>query len=57
MKYVLLLTLLLVGCDTQYRYHCQDPEHWDDEDCKPPLCEATQTCPWMLTDAYKPKKP
>jgi len=53
----ILFPILLTGCGNEYRYHCQDPEHWEDEDCKAPLCEVTETCPWMLTDAYKPKKP
>lgn len=48
MRYVILFALvgaiLLTGCGDRYRYHCQDPKHWEDEDCKHPKCEATQTC-------------
>jgi len=45
MRICALLILLLAGCEDRYRYHCQDPKHWNDEDCKPPYCVATQTCP------------
>jgi len=44
-RYWVLTALLLVGCEDRYRYHCQNPKNWNDEDCKPPLCVATQTCP------------
>ena len=33
------------GCHDRWRYHCQNPENWNNEDCKPPICVATQTCP------------
>jgi len=45
MRYAVLLALLLVGCEDRYRYHCQDPKNWSEDECKPPLCVATQTCP------------
>lgn len=44
MKYALILVLLLVGCEDRYRYHCQDPKHWQDKDCQHPDCEASQNC-------------
>jgi hypothetical protein len=48
MKYVILfvlfVTVILSGCEDRYRYHCQDPKHWEDEDCKHPICEAKQNC-------------
>jgi len=49
MKYVLLMLLLLVaGCEERYRYTCQDPLHFQDEQCKHPACEFSQTCPEYL---------
>ena len=49
MKYYwLLITLLLVSCQDRFRYDCQDPTHWEDAECKPPLCTVTETCPNML---------
>jgi len=50
---VLLLPIFLWGCfEDRYRYHCQDPKNWDAEDCKPPLCVASQNCPEFFN---KPK--
>jgi len=40
-----LLFLLLCACEDRYRYHCQDPKNWEQEDCKPPYCVAAQNCP------------
>lgn len=36
---------LLSGCNDSYRYPCQDPTNWESADCKPPICEASGTCP------------
>lgn len=45
-KYIgLLLTLLLVSCDSYYRYPCQNPSNWDKDMCKKPWCEIDRTCP------------
>jgi predicted small lipoprotein YifL len=42
-----LLVFSLTGCgyDGHFRYPCQDPTNWEKEECKPPVCTATQTCP------------
>ena len=46
MKYAALLLLpLLFACEENYRYPCQDPENWDKDICKMPLCDVTRTCP------------
>ena len=46
MKYlVLLLFPLLVACEERYRYPCQDPKNWGEEQCKKPYCSANGTCP------------
>lgn len=47
MKKTIILTslLLLAGCETQYRYFCQDPENWEKAECKKPLCEVNKDCP------------
>lgn len=36
---------LLSGCNDSYRYPCQDPANWETAECKPPICEASGTCP------------
>ena len=36
---------LLSGCTDSYRYPCQDPANWESADCKPPICNASGTCP------------
>lgn len=38
----------LAGCQERYRYPCQDPKNWEKEECKRPLCAATQSCPDQL---------
>lgn len=38
----------LVGCDARFRYPCQDPKNWESEECKPPACTVSQTCPQDL---------
>lgn len=54
MKKTIILTslLLLAGCETQYRYFCQDPENWEKAECKKPLCEVNRDCPeYIFKDA------
>ena len=46
MKYLILLVpLLLLGCEERYRYPCQDPDNWEQKQCKKPYCQANGTCP------------
>jgi hypothetical protein len=49
----LMMVGLLTGCsyDGNYRYPCQDPANWDNPDCVPPVCEASETCTKDLIDA------
>ena len=43
---VLAGLLLLSGCsDGHYRYPCQDPDNWENTECKPPVCSAAGACP------------
>jgi hypothetical protein len=42
---VLPLFIVLSGCDSRYRYPCQDPDNWDQQMCKKPWCSADGTCP------------
>ena len=37
---------LLSGCgyDGHYRYPCQDPANFKNEECQVPLCKVTGTC-------------
>ena len=46
----MLLLLLPLGLayfsdGDRFRYPCQNPENWDKEFCKVPLCDVTRTCP------------
>ena len=47
------LFFVLTGCEERYRYPCQDPEHWDEKQCKKPFCSANGTCPEDLTHYEK----
>jgi hypothetical protein len=52
-----ILLVLLTGCEDRFRYPCQDPKNWEIDECKPPICSATGTCPEMLiTTSEKEKK-
>lgn len=44
---IALLGLMLAGCgyDGHYRYPCQDPANWENEECKPPICTVAGACP------------
>ena len=48
-KFMFLLLLLPLGLATcsgdRFRYPCQDPENWNKDICKMPLCDVTRTCP------------
>ena len=48
LKYLLLLLLLLTGCEDRYRYYCQNPDNFHAEQCQKPRCQFTQTCPEYL---------
>ena len=51
---VLPLTLAFLGGD-RFRYPCQDPMNWEKDECKPPICTATGTCPDMLVKPEEKK--
>ena len=56
MKYIVFLMLIaLTGCQEQYRYPCQDPANWEQQQCKKPYCSANGTCPEDLTHYDKNK--
>lgn len=48
MRYLLPLLFLLAGCEDRYRYFCQDPDHFQAEQCQKPRCLFTQMCPEYL---------
>lgn len=52
---ILLLVSLLGGCDERFRYPCQDPENWENKECKKPYCSANGTCPEDLRHYEKNK--
>ena len=39
------LFFVLTGCEERYRYPCQDPNNWNEDFCKKPLCEINRSCP------------
>jgi len=41
-----VLTVILASCGYEggYRYECQKPENWENEECNPPLCIASGEC-------------
>jgi len=56
MKICVLLILLLAGCRDEYRYFCQDPDHFNMAQCQKPRCEFTQDCPEYLVAPILEKK-
>lgn len=48
-RYLFILLVLPIAMATcsgdRFRYPCQDPNNWDKEICKKPLCDVTRTCP------------
>jgi hypothetical protein len=46
MKAILILSvaLLLAGCNSQYRYPCQDPANWGNAECNNEICKAEGEC-------------
>ena len=42
---LILALVWLSGCEDKFRYPCQDPKNWESDECKPPICTATATCP------------
>ncbi len=58
LKWIVLLPVLmfLSGCEERYRYPCQDPDNWEEKQCKKPYCSANGTCPEDLTNYEKKKR-
>lgn len=46
MLYFACIGLILSSCgyDGSYRYECQDPENWNNEECNPPKCLVDGMC-------------
>ena len=49
-KWLMLLLLLPLGLayfsdGDRFRYPCQNPENWEKDFCKIPLCDVTRSCP------------
>jgi hypothetical protein len=41
----IILFVSLGGCESRFRYTCQDPANWNSAECQKPRCTATKTCP------------
>jgi hypothetical protein len=56
--FALCLTIGLSSCgyDGGYRYPCQDPENWGNEECVPPVCEVDGACTKTLL-GFDPNEP
>ena len=55
-KLLLFISIfMLAGCEERYRYPCQDPTNWNEQQCKKPYCSANGTCPEDLTHYEKEK--
>ena len=54
MKNILILSVafLLAGCNSQYRYPCQDPANWGKDECNNQICKAEGEC---TSDVLAPK--
>jgi len=54
MKAILILSVafLLAGCNSQYRYPCQDPANWGKDECNNQVCKAEGEC---TSDVLAPK--
>lgn len=53
---IAFLALLLVACEDQYRYPCQNPANWDKEFCRKPICDINRTCPEHIFKGSDPSK-
>ena len=42
--------LAIAGCDSQYRYPCQDPSNLKSKECTSPICDADETCTEYLIE-------
>lgn len=51
---LLCASVMLVGCEQYYRYPCQDPNNWELDECKKPLCEVNRDCPDLIFNGNKP---
>lgn len=57
MKYLLVvIALMLSGCEDRYRYFCQNPDNFHAEQCQKPKCLFTQMCPEYLVAPILEKK-
>jgi hypothetical protein len=52
----LMVLVMLSACEDRFRYPCQDPQNWELDECKPPICTASGTCPDQLVTIEKEKK-
>jgi hypothetical protein len=52
----LMVLIMLSACEDRFRYPCQNPENWELDECKPPICTASGTCPEQLVTIEKEKK-
>jgi hypothetical protein len=54
---ILFVSLILSSCGYQgsYRYHCQDPVNWENEECNPPVCIVEGGCTTDLI-GFDPKE-
>lgn len=42
---ILLPLVFLFFTNDHFRYPCQNPNNWNKDFCKRPICDVTRTCP------------
>jgi hypothetical protein len=55
-KCIIILALILAGCEDKYRYPCQNPDNWDKDFCHKPICDVNRTCPEHIFKGSDPSK-
>jgi hypothetical protein len=48
MRLLIVLCVLLAGCQERFRYPCQDPANWQEAACQRPGCAINGVCPEQL---------
>jgi hypothetical protein len=56
LKLMLLMAILLGGCEDRFRYFCQNPDNFHAAQCQKPKCLFTQMCPEYLVAPILEKK-
>jgi hypothetical protein len=50
-----LPVVIAAGCSDRYRYECHDPNNWNTDRCKKPICELHRDCPELIFNGKSEK--